>query len=92
MRRLTDFDAWLWRSFNFWRAWHLGCMSMVFLRPCDGQGQSSKDHHSLDHIEVLTIPFSSLYGNSSGGTILAETKKGQGKDSIQVGLKCRQPP
>ena len=28
----------------------------------------------------------SLYGNSSGGTILAETKEGQGKDSIQVGL------
>ncbi len=53
----------------------------------DGQGQSSNiDLNSLDHIEVLTGPFSSLYGNSSGGTILAETKEGQGKDSIQVGL------
>ena len=30
----------------------------------------------------------SLYGNSSGGTILAETKEGQGKDSIQVGLNA----
>lgn len=53
----------------------------------DGQGQSSNiDLNSLDHIEVLTGPFSSLYGNSSGGTILAESKEGQGKDSIQVGL------
>lgn len=53
----------------------------------DGQGQSSNiDLNSLDHIEVLTGPFSSLYGNSSGGTILAETKEGQGKDSLQLGL------
>ncbi|MFV5382090.1 TonB-dependent receptor domain-containing protein [Acinetobacter towneri] len=55
----------------------------------DGQGQSSNiDLNSFDHIEVLTGPFSSLYGNSSGGTILAETKEGQGKDSIQVGLNA----
>lgn len=55
----------------------------------DGQGQSSNiDLNSLDHIEVLTGPFSSLYGNSSGGTILTETKEGQGKDSIQVGLNA----
>lgn len=55
----------------------------------DGQGQSSNiDLNSLDHIEVLTGPFSSLYGNSSGGTIVAETKEGQGKDSIQVGLNA----
>lgn len=55
----------------------------------DGQGQSSNiDLNSLDHIEVLTGPFSSLYGNSSGGTILNETKEGQGKDSIQVGLNA----
>ena len=55
----------------------------------DGQGQSSNiDLNSLDHIEVLTGPFSSLYGNSSGGTILTETKEGQGKDSIQVDLNA----
>ncbi|MGF2881222.1 TonB-dependent receptor [Acinetobacter johnsonii] len=55
----------------------------------DGQGQSSNiDLNSLDHIEVMTGPFSSLYGNSSGGTILAESKEGQGKDSIQVGLNA----
>lgn len=55
----------------------------------DGQGQSSNiDLDSLDNIEVLTGPFSSLYGNSSGGTILTETKEGQGKDSIQVGLNA----
>ncbi|WP_165493965.1 TonB-dependent receptor [Acinetobacter sp. ANC 4178] len=55
----------------------------------DGQGQSSNiDLDSLDNIEVLTGPFSSLYGNSSGGTILTQTKEGQGKDSIQVGLNA----
>ncbi len=51
----------------------------------DGQGQTSNiDLASLDHLEVLTGPFSSLYGNSSGGTILSTTKEGQGKDSITV--------
>ncbi len=50
----------------------------------DGQGQTSNiDLSSLDHVEVLTGPFSSLYGNSSGGTILTTTKEGQGKDSIE---------
>lgn len=52
----------------------------------DGQGQTSNiDLGSLDHIEVLGGPFSSLYGNSSGGTILTKTKEGQGRDSIELG-------
>ena len=52
----------------------------------DGQGQTSNiDLSSLDHIEVLGGPFSSLYGNSSGGTILTTTKEGQGRDSIEMG-------
>ncbi|KQE95573.1 TonB-dependent receptor family protein [Acinetobacter lactucae] len=51
----------------------------------DGQGQTSNiDLSSLDHVEVLIGPFSSLYGNSSGGTILTSTKEGQGKDSIEL--------
>lgn len=51
----------------------------------DGQGQTSNiDLSSLDHVEVLTGPFSSLYGNSSGGTILTSSKEGQGKDSIEL--------
>ena len=51
----------------------------------DGQGQTSNiDLSSLSHLEVLTGPFSSLYGNSSGGAILAMTKEGQGKDSIEM--------
>ncbi|MFW1839876.1 TonB-dependent receptor domain-containing protein [Acinetobacter gyllenbergii] len=51
----------------------------------DGQGQTSNiDLSSLSHLEVLTGPFSSLYGNSSGGAILATTKEGQGKDSIEM--------
>jgi iron complex outermembrane receptor protein len=55
----------------------------------DGQGQSSNiDLDSLDNIEVLTGPFSSIYGNSSGGTILTQTKEGQGQDSIQVGFNA----
>lgn len=52
----------------------------------DGQGQSSNiDLNSLADIQVLTGPFSSLYGNSSGGTILANSKSGRGKDSLTVG-------
>lgn len=55
----------------------------------DGQGQSSNiDLDSLDNIEVLTGPFSAIYGNSSGGTILTQTKEGQGQDSIQVGFNA----
>lgn len=51
----------------------------------DGQGQTSNiDLGSLSHLEVLTGPFSSLYGNSSGGTLLTTTKEGQGKDSIEL--------
>ena len=51
----------------------------------DGKCQTSNiDLSSLDHVEVLTGPFSSLYGNSSGGTILTSTKEGQGKDSIEL--------
>src|SRR5690606_16938279 len=52
----------------------------------DGQGQTSNiDLSSLDHIEVLGGPFSSLYGNSSGGAILTSTQQGDGRDSIQLG-------
>lgn len=51
----------------------------------DGQGQTSNiDLGSLSHLEVLMGPFSSLYGNSSGGAILATTREGQGKDSIEM--------
>ncbi len=52
----------------------------------DGQGQTSNiDLGSLDHIEVLSGPFSSLYGNSSGGTILSTTREGKGRDSVELG-------
>lgn len=52
----------------------------------DGQGQTSNiDLNSLDHIEVLSGPFSSLYGNSSGGTILTTSREGQGPDSLTLG-------
>ncbi|SDB90624.1 TonB-dependent receptor [Acinetobacter boissieri] len=51
----------------------------------DGQGQTSNiDLNSLDHVEVLTGAFSSLYGNSSGGTLLTTTKEGTGPDSVAV--------
>ena len=51
----------------------------------DGQGQTSNiDMNSLSHLEVLTGPFSSLYGNSSGGAVLATTREGQGKDSVEI--------
>lgn len=52
----------------------------------DGQGQTSNiDLNSLDHIEVLGGGLSSLYGNSSGGTILTTSREGQGQDSITLG-------
>ena len=52
----------------------------------DGQGQTSNiDLNSLDHIEVLGGGLSSLYGNSSGGTILTTSREGQGRDSITLG-------
>ncbi len=52
----------------------------------DGQGQTSNiDLNSLNHIEVLGGAFSSLYGNSSGGTILTTTREGQGADSVELG-------
>jgi len=52
----------------------------------DGQGQTSNiDLNSLDHIEVLSGPFSSLYGDSSGGTILTQSREGQGPDSVTLG-------
>lgn len=52
----------------------------------DGQGQTSNiDLNSLDHIEVLGGAFSSLYGNSSGGTIVTTTREGQGADSVELG-------
>ena len=55
----------------------------------DGQGQTSNiDLTSLNHIEVLGGPFSSLYGNSSGGTILTTTKEGEGRDSIELGYNA----
>ena len=55
----------------------------------DGQGQTSNiDLSSLDHIEVLGGPFSSLYGNSSGGAILTSTKEGSGQDSIELGYSA----
>lgn len=53
----------------------------------DGQGQTSNiDLNSLERIEVLTGPFSSLYGNSSGGTILTTTREGHGPDTLQLGF------
>lgn len=52
----------------------------------DGQGQTSNiDLNSLSDVEVLTGPFSSIYGNSSGGVVLANTQEGQGRDSVKLG-------
>ncbi|RKG48431.1 TonB-dependent receptor [Acinetobacter cumulans] len=55
----------------------------------DGQGQTLNiDLNSLDHIEVLGGGLSSLYGNSSGGTILTTSREGQGQDSITLGYSA----
>ncbi|WP_031242391.1 TonB-dependent receptor [Advenella kashmirensis] len=45
----------------------------------DGQGQTSNiDLSSIASAEVLRGPFSTLYGNSSGGVLLTETETGEG--------------
>ncbi len=45
----------------------------------DGQGQTSNiDLSSIASAEVLRGPFSTLYGNSSGGVLLTETETGAG--------------
>lgn len=45
----------------------------------DGQGQTSNiDLSSIASAEVLRGPFSTLYGNSSGGVLLTETETGDG--------------
>jgi len=49
----------------------------------DGQGQTSNiDIGSIDHVEVLRGPFSSLYGNSSGGVIQTFTETGEGPPKL----------
>lgn len=51
----------------------------------DGQGQTSNiDISSLDRVEVLRGPFSALYGNSSGGVILAYTEDGAAPPSVSA--------
>ena len=51
----------------------------------DGQGQiSNVDLGSVDRIEVLRGPFSSLYGNSSGGVIQVFTE--EGRDTPRLGV------
>lgn len=51
----------------------------------DGQGQISNiDLASVDHIEVLKGPFSSLYGNSSGGVIQIFTEDGSERPTLEA--------
>ncbi|KAK0348077.1 hypothetical protein LTR94_038655, partial [Friedmanniomyces endolithicus] len=51
----------------------------------DGQGQTSNiDIGSLDRVEVLRGPYSALYGNSSGGVILAYTEDGAAPPSVSA--------
>src|SRR3954447_21827010 len=53
----------------------------------DGQGQiTNVDLGSADRIEVLRGPFSSLYGNSSGGVIQVFTEDGTGPPTVSFGI------
>lgn len=49
----------------------------------DGQGQLSHvDLGSAERVEVLRGPFSSLYGNSSGGVVQVFTQQGEGPATV----------
>ena len=49
----------------------------------DGQGQTNNiDLQSVERIEVLRGPYSTLYGNASGGVINAYTERGEGRPRI----------
>jgi iron complex outermembrane receptor protein len=51
----------------------------------DGQGQLSHvDLASAERIEVLRGPFSSLYGNSSGGVVQVFTEEGRGAPQLRL--------
>lgn len=53
----------------------------------DGQGQISQFNlDSADRVEILRGPFSSLYGNSSGGVIQIFTKDGSDPFGIRLGV------
>ncbi len=49
----------------------------------DGQGQANHiDLSSLERLEVLRGPYSTLYGNASGGVIQAYTERGEGPPQL----------
>ncbi|WP_258007460.1 Plug domain-containing protein [Alicycliphilus denitrificans] len=49
----------------------------------DGQGQANHiDLSSLERLEVLRGPYSTLYGNASGGVIQAYTERGEGAPQL----------
>ncbi|OOF53367.1 Plug domain-containing protein [Rodentibacter trehalosifermentans] len=54
----------------------------------DGQGVTTHiDLNSIGQIEVLKGPFSSLYGNSSAGTILVKSEQGKNPPSIETSVE-----
>lgn len=54
----------------------------------DGQGVTTHiDLNSIGRIEILKGPFSSLYGNSSAGTILIKSEQGKNPPSVETSVE-----
>jgi hypothetical protein len=80
----TDFHARFWCSFSLWGGGIRVYVDGILASMPTGRGKLLILISTFLKIEVLSRLFFSLYGNSSGGTVLATT--GEGKPSVSLGF------